>query len=141
MRRLGPALLVAAFGLTACGGDAGGPDDAGPSDFDGRTFVATSLTAGGQPHALVDGTELRLTFDDKHLGLIAGCNRLSGKYELDGERLDVTQMVGTDMGCSQPLMDQDAWLADVLAGNPRVRLVDDDLTLTAGDVVIKLTDR
>lgn len=136
-----PAVLVAALVLSACGGETSAPDVAGGPDLKGRTFVATSLTEGGRPHPMVDGTELRLTFRDDQLRVEAGCNHLSGSYEIDGERLTVSRIGGTEMGCPEPLMEQDAWLAEVLAGDHRIRLAEHDLTLTAGDVVIELTDR
>jgi heat shock protein HslJ len=141
MVRLTVALLVVAIGLCACAGETSEPDPSGAPDVDDRTFVATSITDRGRSRALVDDTELRLTFRDDQLGIEAGCNHLSGSYELDGDRLVVGPIGGTEMGCPQPLMDQDAWLAGVLAGESRLRLVEDDLTLTSGEVVIELTDR
>lgn len=141
MVRLTVALLVVATALYACGGETSGPDQSGAPDVDDRTFVATSITDRGRPRTLAEGTELRLTFRDDQFGIEAGCNHLSGSYELDGDRLVVGPIGGTEMGCPQPLMDQDAWLAGVLAGESRLRLVEDDLTLTTDEVVIELTDR
>lgn len=141
MIRLSLVVLAAALSLSACGGESGDPGSVAGPDLDGRTFVATSLTDGGRPRPLVEGTELRLAFRDDQLRIDAGCNHLSGGYGLDGDRLTVGQVGGTEMGCPEPLMEQDAWLADVLAGDLGLRLVEDDLTLTAGEVVIELADR
>jgi heat shock protein HslJ len=141
MIRLILALLVAALGLTACGSEDGGSEASDAPKLDGRTFVALAVTDAGEPHPLADGTELRLSFQDGQLGIHAGCNQLSGDYELSGDRLAVGPIGGTEMGCPEPLLDQDAWLAEVLSGDLRFQLGDDDLLLTAGEVVFELTDR
>jgi heat shock protein HslJ len=47
----------------------------------------------------------------------------------------------TEMGCDQPRHDQDDWVLGFLGSRPTVALSGNDLTLTAGDVVIRLLDR
>jgi heat shock protein HslJ len=47
----------------------------------------------------------------------------------------------TEMGCDQPRHDQDDWVFGFLGSKPMVALAGNDLTLTAGDVVIRLLDR
>jgi heat shock protein HslJ len=44
------------------------------------------------------------------------------------------------MGCAEPLMKQDSWLADFLTSKPTITQDGDSLTLTHGATVIVLTD-
>ncbi|MBA2532464.1 MAG: META domain-containing protein [Nocardioidaceae bacterium] len=132
-------LLALTVGVLAgCGGEssAGAGDE---SSVDGRTFLSTSVT----PRSLVAGTRIRLTFDGDSLGADAGCNSLLGQVRVDGGRLVTDGSIGmTEMGCDQPLMDQDAWLAELLGSGPELRLNGDDLTLRAADgTVVELVDR
>lgn len=134
--------VVGAIALAGCGEKS--PDDDGPAkgvdeiELSG-TYVVTGVTDGGEPHAVVKGSEIRLTFADGNLGLQAGCNSMSGDYTLDGDQLTVGQVGGTDMGCPAPLMDQDAWLIGLF--DQPVTVGEDPLTLTSGDVVLTLADR
>lgn len=128
-------LLVTA---SACGTEVS-PGSAPTGDDLAGSYVVTAVTEGGERRDLVPGSEIRLTFTDGTLGLHAGCNHLSGEYTLDGDRLRVGGIGGTEMGCPKPLMEQDQWLAGLFEGT--VKVGHDPLTLTAGDVVLTLTPR
>lgn len=132
-------LLPVVLALSACGTE-GGPTPAGPAPADlSGTYVVTSVTEGGAERPLADGTEARISFTDGTLGIHAGCNHLSGSYAVTGDQLEVGPIGGTEMGCPQPLMDQDTWLAGLFAGP--VTVGEDPLTLTSGDVVLTLKPR
>lgn len=132
------ALLLAGV-LSACGAE-GGPSPVGPAAADpSGTYVVTSATQAGSDRPLAAGTEVRISFTDGTLGIHAGCNHLSGSYSVTGDRLEVGPIGGTEMGCPQPLMEQDAWLASLFAGP--VTVGEDPLTLTSGDVVLTLKPR
>lgn len=145
MSRLAWVTVVALCAFAAgCGeetggddGDAGGGDDA--SALAGRTLVVTGVTDDGTPHDLVSGSQVRFTFDDTTMGITAGCNHLSGDYSLDGDRLTVGPIGGTEMGCPTPLMDQDTWLAGLF--ERPVTVGGDPLTFRAGSVVLTVADR
>lgn len=137
------ALLV--VGLAACGeGDQGGgaSDHATSGPLDGRTYVATSLTEGGEQRPLVQGSELRLTFGGGRLGIQAGCNTMSGAYTVEDGTLQVADLAATEMGCPDDLMAQDEWIAGVF-GHPLAVEQDggERLTLTAEDTTIELAPR
>lgn len=138
-------LPLAGCGDDAADVDAGGtttaPSADGGDQLDGRTFVATAVTEDGEPRPLAEGSELRLTFADGQLGVEAGCNHLSATYRLDGDTLRAEAFAGTEMGCDPALMDQDAWIAEVLARPATVALAGPTLTLTAGATTLTLTDR
>lgn len=147
MRSRWAVALVAMIALAGCGEDTGDTrddGDTGAANGDGAPrlageYVVTGVTEGGDARGLVSGTQARLTFDEGTLGIQAGCNHLSGDYTLDGDRLTVGPIGGTEMGCPQDRMDQDTWLAGLFA--EPVTVAEGPLTLTAGDVVLTLAER
>lgn len=125
--------------LSACGREAG-PTDSGMLPFaPSGEYVVTAVTVDGADHALVKGSEARLTFDDGKLGITAGCNHLFGDYSLDADTLTAGAIGGTEMGCPEPLMAQDTWLAGLFA--VPVTVAQDPVTLTSGDTVLTLRPR
>jgi len=117
------------------GSDPGtGPDD-GTALPEGR-YVVSEVTDGGTPRPLVEGSTIRIRLQDGTLTVNAGCNHLFGDYRLEGDRLTLSRLGGTEMGCPKPLMAQDDWLVDVLASPLTVG--EDPLTLTSGSVVFTL---
>ncbi len=115
-----PALLLALAGCAADPQDPGSqPAD---NDLDGRTFVARTVTVGGEPRPLVDGTQLVLGFDGAAMSVDAGCNQLSGDVAYADGVLRVGAMGGTEMGCDPDRMDQDTWVARFLSADPRYAL-------------------
>ena len=85
----------------------------------------------------MEGTTIRLTFQDGQLSLQAGCNTMSGQASVDGGALVVDNLAGTEMGCAPKLMDQDQWLAELLTGSPQIALEEDAFSLTSGDTTIR----
>jgi heat shock protein HslJ len=136
--------LLALAGCADAGSRAGsGGGATGMDDLSGRTFLSTAVTQDGQPHALVKGSRITLSFDDTAVGAQAGCNSMSGGASLDGGVLTISGngLASTEMGCDPPLMDQDTWLAGILTSGPTVTLDADALTLTSGDTVIEFQDK
>lgn len=130
-------------GDTAVGdGDGAAADGDGLGDLDGREFLSQAVTEAGQERPLVDGTTIRLTFEDGGMSAKAGCNHLfADSVQLEGDRLVVEAMAMTEMGCDQERHQQDEWLVDLLSDEPTLSLDGDTLTFTAGDTVIELADR
>ncbi|SNR28514.1 Heat shock protein HslJ [Haloechinothrix alba] len=129
---------LAMLALAGCGTDGAGQQAAElPED---RTFVSTSVSEGGEPRPLVDGTEVRLTFDGGELRAHAGCNHLFGNVRLQDGRLQVNGLGGTEIGCSPELAEQDEWLSGFLTGEPAVELDDETLVLAGGETTIVLAD-
>ncbi|MBO9520202.1 MAG: META domain-containing protein [Nocardioidaceae bacterium] len=134
-----PTLLLLAA-LAGCGNNGhtdGGlqPVAAGPT-----TYVVTGVTVKGQRRELVPGTEIRLRFEDSRLTLTAGCNTMSGTYDLDGSRLTVAALGMTEMGCDRARMDQDTWLGGLFA-RPVQFTPGPDGAVISGDTVLALADR
>lgn len=138
------ALALAGVVLAACGDDdtdvASGDGPGGGSPL-ATEYLSVEVTGGGEARPLVEGTQIRLTFDDTSLGATLGCNHLGGTYRLDGDVLVVDELSTTDMGCDAPRHDQDQWFADLLSSRPTVAVEGDTLTLSGGSTVVVLRDR
>ena len=146
--RTRPAFLPAVlsvFLLGACTG-AGGASTSGLVDpppgasarigLDGRTFLSVDVVG----RTLVPGSQVRLSFADGQVSANAGCNTIGGRYVIDGGRLVASQLATTEMACAPALMDQDRWLADLLAG-AAVALDGDTLTIAKDGMSLALLDR
>jgi heat shock protein HslJ len=135
LRALLAAVILPVLLLAGCSGAAVAP-------LDGRTFLSTRVTDKGVDRPLVPGTTIRLTFNkDGQLGVNAGCNHMGGSYRIDGGVLRFEGGAMTEMGCDEPRSKQDDWVFGFIGSRPAVALAGNDLTLTAGDVVIRLVDR
>ena len=137
------ALLVLAAGCGSDGGSGSGPVGRTVPELDGTSWLATSVTEQGQPHALVSGSQVRIDFADGRIKVDAGCNTMSGSYRLsEDSELTVGDLASTAMGCEQALMDQDTWLSSSALAKPLVASVDGDtLTLSRSGLEMVLTDR
>lgn len=149
--RLASAVMVMAVAAAGCGGstdDGGGAADGGASDgstadLAGRQFVSESVEEDGETRQLVPSTKIFLSFDEggHNVGASAGCNSFSGPYEVEGDRLVVGQVGGTEMGCDEARHAQDEWLVELLMADPAVELAGERLTITSGSTVVVLLDR
>lgn len=134
LRRLFPALMLPLVLLAGCAG-------AAPAQLEGRTFLSTRVTDKGAVRPLVPGTSIRLTFKgDGGLAVNAGCNHMGGTYRIEGGILRFEGGAMTEMGCDQARHDQDDWIFGLFGSRPMIAVAGNDLTLTAGDVVIRLVD-
>ncbi|MEU7909010.1 META domain-containing protein [Actinoplanes sp. NPDC049118] len=132
--------VVTVMSITGCGqGGAAAPPPAA-ADIWGRTFVSAPTAPDEESRELVEGTRLRLGFESGTVTAEAGCNHLTGRAAVDGDRLVVSDVGGTMMACSTELMDQDTWLTDFLQQEPRWRLDGDTLVLSAGTTRLRLVD-
>lgn len=146
---------IGALGMTpGCGDEDTNDNDDGASDGDSDsdgdtdgdadtfvdiTYIATTVTENNTPLSLVEGTVLNLEFDaDGTLTAGAGCNYLTGMYEIEDGMLLVAEMFMTEMGCDPDLHAQDDWYAAFLQSNPAMTAEGDTLTLRStsdeGDV-------
>ncbi|MDO8484812.1 MAG: META domain-containing protein [Candidatus Limnocylindrales bacterium] len=125
--------ILTAVIVVACSSAAPSPS---PASLDGHTYLSTDL----QGAVLVPETRIRLAFSDGSLNANGGCNIMGGAYSIDGDRLTTTQMSMTEMGCDEPRMQQDEWLARLLGG-VTFTLDGDTLTLTDGTIRMTLVDK
>jgi heat shock protein HslJ len=131
-----PTPLILVLLLAACSAVPGAGDP-----LDGHEYLSTSVTEDGADRPLVEGTRIRISFDDGQLGASAGCNTMGGTYRIEGGVLVFEGGGMTEMGCDEPRHAQDDWLMGVLGSRPTVAQSGTDLTLSADGTVITLQDR
>ncbi|MGH3716001.1 MAG: META domain-containing protein [Micromonosporaceae bacterium] len=136
-----PMLILALLALavaTGCGQQqpAGSPKDKAEELPTDRTYVSSKVTG----HALVEGSRIRLEFTKSDIKADAGCNHFQGKASLQGGRLVVDKLGGTEMGCDKPLMTQEEWLTDFLTSSPVLQLDGETLVLSDGKTKIELRE-
>jgi heat shock protein HslJ len=137
------APLAMLLTVVACGqpAESGGPDPVA-NPLAGHTFLSTAVTTAGQPHQLLADTRVSLRFtDDDRVLAEAGCNNLSGKATVTGDRIEIDQLAMTQIGCDPQRHQQDKWLSEVLTGTLTYRLENAELVLTSGDTELTLLDR
>jgi heat shock protein HslJ len=130
-------IVLAGGVLTGCGSSSATGGSIGPADLSGRSFVAHKVD--DPHHSVVPGTHVQLSFTDRGLTVHAGCNTMSGQVTLDNGTLVVPHgLAMTEMGCPQPRMDQDEWVAKLLTSRPHVSLDGHQLVLTHGATTLTL---
>jgi len=145
------AILITILLLAACGSDStsvastGEPSTADSGDGAAASlngeFWSTSVTVDGAPRPLVEGTQIRLSFDGDQIGASAGCNSMGGSFTLtDAGALEVSDLFMTEMGCDGPLNEQDSFVAAFLTDSPTIRVGEDAITLSTASTTIELVD-
>jgi heat shock protein HslJ len=91
--------------------------------------------------SVLDATEPTLDFgDDGDFALDTACNRVRGRYELEGDRLFVGSLAKTLRECPEPagVMDQEAALVRALDAGVRVAVIPGQLTILdrAGNIML-----
>lgn len=138
----GVMLVLVLLTVAGCGARTGSTVEQEPEPLWDSTFMLSEATVGGEPRALVQGTEVSLAFtDDRRLVANAGCNTMSGAVSLADGRLRTEGLAVTEMGCDPPRHEQDTWLAEFLDAEPSWELAESRLVLRGGDTELVLTDR
>ncbi|HET6582187.1 MAG TPA: META domain-containing protein [Nannocystaceae bacterium] len=115
------------------------PPDDDMTSFGERTFLSESV----EGRTLVADTRVRLDFDRSGgMAVSAGCNSIGSEaYALDGGELVAGELYSTEIGCDEPLHEQDAWLQGFFAASPAYTLDEPRLTLVAEGVTLVMLDR
>jgi heat shock protein HslJ len=99
----------------------------------GRTFRAVRVLDNGEVRRIVPGTSIRVTFRQQNqLTIRAGCNIMFGGGTIFRGRLHVRGLGSTRMFCSEPRMDQERWVHDLITQRPRFLLAGHRLILHRG---------
>jgi heat shock protein HslJ len=137
------ALTVLGLALAACGkggADSGGPDPesiprASERQLTGVEWILVELNGTPAP-AGAGGRQASVTFaEGGRVSGFGGCNRMTGAYEVSGERLRIGPMASTRMACDKG-MDLEQSHGAALEATRGFRLTSDGLELLGGDGVI-----
>jgi hypothetical protein len=115
----GIPLAVVGFTVMVCATEAQGSGD----DALGDRYASISVARDGEPHELVEGTRIRLRFEQREaydvVGWRAGCNRFGARVEIGPWRFITGQISSTRIKCSKALRRQDEWLMSFFRRDPR----------------------
>ncbi|MGW0182487.1 META domain-containing protein [Nocardia sp. NPDC003345] len=134
--RIGAALSLLVLAATACSDDEPGPAAPEPTPM-GHTYISTEVTGAPIP----GGGPLTLTFADGRISAAAGCNTHTGAVDLRDHVLHVSDLASTLIGCAGDRAGSDAWVGDLLRGDPTWGLERDRLTVTGKNTTVVLTDK
>jgi heat shock protein HslJ len=107
----------------------------------GTTWLLVSYAdADGATVPALDGIRAAITFEDGQAAGSAGCNRISGSYQVEGSAIKFGPFRMTMMACPEPQMKQEDAVTKALAGVTAFEISGDQLLLrnAAGDVAVTL---
>jgi heat shock protein HslJ len=129
-------LVAASAALAGCGAGTGAGAGAEEPDLAGRTFTSSEVRG----HSLVDGTTVRLSFEEDTISAQAGCNTIFGSASWDDDVLTTDgPLAMTMMACDDGLSEQDEWLSSFLTSEPAITFEGDTLVLGTDSEGITLT--
>ena len=120
------SLLVAGvLLLSACAGILPGSGD----PLGGTSWRLVTL--GGSN--LIPGTEITLTFEKGQIHGSSGCNTYGGSYEVDGDKITMSDLYMTEMACLDPegVMDQELEYLELLRDAQAFELDEEGLKIEA----------
>ena len=111
--------------LGACGGLGPGTGD----PLEGTFWVLK--TYGGA--SLIPGTEITLTFEEGQVRGSSGCNTYGGSYEVDGDKISMSDLYMTEMACLDPagVMDQELEYLELLRDTQAFQVDEGELVIEA----------
>jgi heat shock protein HslJ len=63
-------------------------------------IMAAAMLLAGSEWGFADGGDVFIQFNDGRVSGSGGCNRFSGSYEQDDGKLRLSQMISTQMACT-----------------------------------------
>lgn len=114
-----------------------------PEELAGSAWVVTGYNDGKQAvMSVLEDTDAELSFgDDGALEGTGGCNRFQGEYVAKDGILDITNLMITEMGCTEPagVMEQEAGLFTALGSATAYAVEGSELRLTTVDDATAVT--
>lgn len=131
-------LLLSLLGVCGCGGatptttpterSSGHVDDATLGARHWQLVEATGAEGARLGDLYPDPARpIQLDFAQGRVSVSNACNRMSGSYQLTGERLSVGDVMQTEMACEEPRMRAEAAIGRVLRAGATLRLEGDVL--------------
>ena len=120
------SLLVAgALLLSACAGILPGSGD----PLEGTSWRLVTLEGA----SLIPGTEITLTFEEGQVRGSSGCNTYGGSYEVDGDKITMSDLYMTEMACLDPegVMDQELEYLELLRDAQAFQIDEAELVIEA----------
>ncbi len=131
------------FFLLACSDD---PKDTGSDTADSQnqelSFMDKDFILESSEGFDPVSSPIRLSFksNPQEVSFHAGCNGHTGEFSLDGDVLTLSSMYATEIGCSEDLMEQDMWLADLFMSGPTLEHNADQVIVTGNGATLTFID-
>ena len=111
--------------LSACAGILPGSGD----PLEGTSWRL--MTLGGS--SLIPGTEITLVFEKGQVHGSSGCNTYGGSYQVDGDKITMTDLYNTEMACMDPagVMDQESEYLELLRDAQAFQIDEAELVIEA----------
>ena len=124
--------IILAISLVACNGS---PNPNLPSGEAALTEATWKLFAIDKGKPIEANNEITLTFSDGQVGGNSGCNSFGGSYQVNGDKIQLSQLASTMMACMQPegIMDQEQVILQYLNQAETYRFEDGKLVLVISD--------
>ena len=120
--------VLIVIGIAGCGTKA--------STLENTTWVLESYGKPGNPQAVLEDTEITVTFDSEkgQFAGSAGCNSYFGGHEVKGGKLSIPGPIGaTMMACGEQIDKQERQYLDALQAAESFRVEDSELRITCGE--------
>lgn len=138
-------LISASFLITGCTETVTPPPSELPpaGELEGVTWILESYGEPGNLNAVLEGTEITLSFDgiEGQIHGNAGANSYFGDYQTDGDRISIAQIAATEMYRMDPegVMDQEYSYLRILQSAESYEIEDGALWIHAGGQVLIFT--
>ena len=104
------------------------------------TWKLTGYGPENSPSPAVQDSGAMLTFKaDGTLSGTSGCNGFGGGYKAEGDQITFGNLISTLMACSDPLMEQEGTMHQVLSGTATYKISGDTLTITNNGTALIFT--
>ena len=124
-------LLVASLVLSGCASQG--------KSLEGN-WILTSHGPGASPIPSVADSQASITFNkDGTISGNSGCNSFGGEYKVDRDQVTFNALASTLMACSEPLMDQEGIVFQVLNGTATYEIKGETLTISNNGMVLVYT--
>jgi heat shock protein HslJ len=111
--------------------------------LEGVTWVLKSYGDPNNLQEVVAGSEVTVTLDKdkKEIKGNGGVNLYGGKYETDGNKLTVSDLISTAMAGSEPLMNQEKEFFSILESAQSYKIEGQELTITGTQGVLVFKEK
>ncbi len=83
----------------------------------------------------IEGTNFTARFEAGEVNGNGGCNQYGGRYEIEGNRITISELYSTEMACLEPdgLMEQEAYLLEFFGSAQTYSIEADRLSIFRSD--------
>ncbi|MGI2335881.1 MAG: META domain-containing protein [Dehalogenimonas sp.] len=135
----GAILMLFLLPLVACSTKS----DPKSSDLDNTKWQLQSYGKAENPIAVLNGTEITVTFDSGRVYGSAGVNMYSGSFEVHGNKISIIDLVWTEMYRQEPpgVMEQESEYLKIFKAADNFLVKTDSLQINAGNETLTYTEK